>query len=55
VTCPFEGDGWDGEIRLRRRLGRGSFLLDFNLLLEVVQPALTEAARRIRSHAVVPL
>jgi hypothetical protein len=55
VTCPFEGSGWDGEIRLRRRLGRASFLLDFNLLLEVVQPALTEAARRVQAHAVVPL
>lgn len=55
VTCPFEGNGWDGEIRLRRRLGRSSLLLDFNLLLEVVQPALTEAARRIPAPAVVPL
>jgi UDP-GlcNAc:undecaprenyl-phosphate GlcNAc-1-phosphate transferase len=54
VVCPFEGDGWDGEIRLRRRLGRRSLLLDLNLLLEVVQPALTQAARRVGAHAVAP-
>jgi hypothetical protein len=52
VICPFEGDGWDGEIRLRRRLGRRSLLLDLNLLLEVVQPALSEAARRVHAQAV---
>lgn len=55
VSCPFEGDGWEGEIRLRRRLGRRSLLLDVNLLLEVVQPALTEAARRVQAGTVVPL
>jgi UDP-GlcNAc:undecaprenyl-phosphate GlcNAc-1-phosphate transferase len=54
VVCPFEGDGWDGEIRLRRRLGRRSLLLDLNLLLEVVQPALSRAARRVSAQAVAP-
>jgi UDP-GlcNAc:undecaprenyl-phosphate GlcNAc-1-phosphate transferase len=52
VTCPFEGNGWAGELRLRRRLGRRTLLLDFNLLLEVVQPALTEAARQVEAETV---
>jgi hypothetical protein len=47
VVCPFEGTNWSGELKLRRRLGRRSLLLDLNLLLEVVQPALGWAARRI--------
>ncbi len=47
VVCPFEGDGWVGELRLRRRLGRRSLLLDLNLFLDVVQPALSRAAQRI--------
>lgn len=47
VVCPFEGDRWTGEMHLRRRLGRRSLLLDLNLFLEVVQPALSRAARRI--------
>ncbi len=51
VACPFEGAGWTGELRLRRRLGRPSLLLDLNLLLEVIQPALSEAAKRIDIHA----
>lgn len=48
VVCPFDGGAWKGELRLRRRLGRRSLLLDLNLLLEIVQPALNEAARRVR-------
>jgi UDP-GlcNAc:undecaprenyl-phosphate GlcNAc-1-phosphate transferase len=47
VVCPFEGDGWGGELHLRRRMGRRSLLLDLNLFLDVVQPALTRAAHRI--------
>lgn len=47
VVCPFSGTGWGGELRLRRRLGRRSLLLDLNLLLEVVQPALTRAAAAV--------
>jgi UDP-GlcNAc:undecaprenyl-phosphate GlcNAc-1-phosphate transferase len=52
VVCPFEGDRWVGELHLRRRLGRRSLLLDLNLFLEVVQPALGQAARRIAPAAV---
>jgi UDP-GlcNAc:undecaprenyl-phosphate GlcNAc-1-phosphate transferase len=47
VICPFQGNGWTGELRLRRRLGRPSLLLDLGLLIEVVQPALSSAAARI--------
>ena len=47
VVCPFDGDRWSGELHLRRRLGRRSLLLDLNLFLDVVQPALNQAARRI--------
>ncbi len=47
VVCPFEGVGWIGELHLRRRLGRRSLLLDLNLLLELVQPTLSRAAKRI--------
>ncbi|HEY2825521.1 MAG TPA: hypothetical protein VGI83_08255, partial [Gemmatimonadales bacterium] len=47
VVCPFDGDGWRGELHLRRRLGRRSLLLDLNLMLDIVQPALTQAARGI--------
>jgi hypothetical protein len=47
VTCPFDGVGWVGSLHLRRRLGRRSLMLDLNLLLEVVQPALDSAAGRI--------
>lgn len=47
VVCPFQGNGWSGELRLRRRLGRRSLLLDLNLLLELVQPALNAAASRV--------
>ena len=47
VVCPFDGNGWRGELRLRRRLGRRTLLLDLNLLLEIVQPALVRAAQRI--------
>lgn len=50
VVCPFEGSGWTGELRLRRRLGRRSLLLDLNLMLEIVQPALTQAAQHISPH-----
>jgi UDP-GlcNAc:undecaprenyl-phosphate GlcNAc-1-phosphate transferase len=53
VVCPFGGAGWSGELHLRRRLGRRSLLLDLNLLLEVVQPALTEAAHRIEAREAV--
>ncbi|MBI4503072.1 MAG: undecaprenyl/decaprenyl-phosphate alpha-N-acetylglucosaminyl 1-phosphate transferase [Gemmatimonadetes bacterium] len=51
VICPFQGNGWNGELRLRRRFGRPSLLLDLNLLLEVVQPALAHAAGQIDSVA----
>jgi UDP-GlcNAc:undecaprenyl-phosphate GlcNAc-1-phosphate transferase len=54
VVCPFQGNGWTGELRLRRRLGRRSLLLDVNLLMEIVQPALEQAARQIDSPAIVP-
>lgn len=49
VLCPFEGADWTGQLRLRRRLGRRSLMMDLNLFLEVVQPALERAARRIES------
>ncbi len=52
VVCPFEGTNWTGELRLRRRLGRRSLLLDLNLLLEIVQPALGRAARQIEMASV---
>jgi len=52
VVCPFDGDGWSGELHLRRRLGRRSLLLDLNLFLDVVQPALNQAAGRITPPAV---
>lgn len=54
VVCPFEGDDWRGELRLRRRLGRRSLLLDLNLLLEIVQPALNEAAQRVHVPVAMP-
>ena len=47
VVCPFDGGEWSGQLRLRRRLGRRSMMLDLNLLMEVVQPALERAARQI--------
>jgi len=47
VVCPFDGNGWSGTLHLRRRLGRRSFLLDLNLLVEVLQPAVAKAAGRI--------
>ena len=49
VVCPFEGADWIGELHLRRRLGRQSLLLDFNLLMGLLQPTLAEAARRIEA------
>jgi UDP-GlcNAc:undecaprenyl-phosphate GlcNAc-1-phosphate transferase len=52
VVCPFEGTNWTGELKLRRRLGRRSLLLDLNLLLEIVQPALGRAARQIEMASV---
>ncbi len=52
VVCPFQGDGWNGELHLRRRLGRRSLLLDINLLLELVQPALTRAASGIKAGSI---
>jgi UDP-GlcNAc:undecaprenyl-phosphate GlcNAc-1-phosphate transferase len=48
VTCPFPGAGWRGELRLRRRLGRNTLLMDLNLLLEVVQPALSRAGQQVQ-------
>ncbi len=54
VVCPFEGSGWSGELHLRRRLGRSSLLLDLNLLLELVQPALSAAAKRIEAPTPAP-
>ncbi len=47
VVCPFDGDGWAGALHLRRRLARRSLLLDLNLLVEVLQPAVARAAQRI--------
>jgi UDP-GlcNAc:undecaprenyl-phosphate GlcNAc-1-phosphate transferase len=55
VVCPFQGQGWSGELRLRRRLGRRSLLLDLNLLMEVVQPALVKAAGQIEAIPVPTL
>ena len=54
VVCPFEGADWTGELRLRRRLGKKSLLLDLNLLLELVHPALTQAAGRINARPIFP-
>lgn len=47
IVCPFVGSGWSGQLLLRRRLARPSLMLDLNLLMDIVQPALSEAARRI--------
>jgi UDP-GlcNAc:undecaprenyl-phosphate GlcNAc-1-phosphate transferase len=47
IVCPFTGRGWTGQLLLRRRLARPSLMLDVNLLLDVVQPALSQAAQRI--------
>ena len=47
VICPFAAPAMDGELVLRRRMGRRSLLLDVNLLVEILQPALERAARRI--------
>ena len=47
VVCPFDGNGWTGALHLRRRLARRSLLLDLNLLMEVLQPAVARAAGRI--------
>ena len=49
VICPFEGAGWIGQLHLRRRLGRRSLMMDLNLLMEIVQPALDRAARQIEA------
>lgn len=49
IVCPFAGVGWNGQLVLRRRLGRPSLMLDVNLLLDLVQPALTQAARGIET------
>ncbi len=54
VICPFQGSGWSGELRLRRRLGRHSLLLDVNLLMEILQPALGLAAAQIDAATVPP-
>ncbi len=53
IVCPFEGAGWVGELHLRRRLGRRPVLLDLNLMMEFVQPALSHAAKRIDGLAVL--
>ncbi len=52
VVCPFEGAGWVGELRLRRRLGRRALVLDLNLLLDLVQPALSRAGGRIAAKSI---
>jgi UDP-GlcNAc:undecaprenyl-phosphate GlcNAc-1-phosphate transferase len=52
VVCPFEGDGWVGDLRLRRRLGKKSLLLDLNLLMDLVQPALSQSAARISAASI---
>jgi uncharacterized membrane protein YeaQ/YmgE (transglycosylase-associated protein family) len=49
LLCPFDGLGWVGTLQLRRRLGRRSLMMDFNLLMEIVQPALENAAGRIEN------
>jgi len=49
IVCPFAGVGWNGQLVLRRRLGRPSLMLDVNLLLDLVQPALTQAAQGIQA------
>jgi UDP-GlcNAc:undecaprenyl-phosphate GlcNAc-1-phosphate transferase len=55
VVCPYQGNGGSGELRLRRRLGRRSLLLDLNLLMEIVQPALAKAAGQIEAAPVLSL
>ena len=47
IVCTFQGKGWKGELVLRRRLGRQALFVDLNLLIELVQDALAEAAARI--------
>ena len=47
IVCTFQGKGWKGELVLRRRLGRRALFVDLNLLIELVQDALAEAAARI--------
>ncbi len=54
VKCPFEATEWWGEVRLRRRVGRSSLMLDLNLLLDLLQPALSAAARRLGHDQVFP-
>ncbi len=49
VVCPFDGKGWVGALHLRRRLGRRSLMMDLNLLMEIVQPALENVAARIEN------
>ncbi len=49
VVCPFDGKGWVGALYLRRRLGRRSLMMDLNLLMEIVQPALGNAAAHIEN------
>ncbi len=49
VVCPFDGKGWVGALHLRRRLGHRSLMMDLNLLMEVVQPALGSAAAHIEN------
>jgi UDP-GlcNAc:undecaprenyl-phosphate GlcNAc-1-phosphate transferase len=51
IVCPFQGAGWNGQLLLRRRLGRPTLMLDVNLLLDLVQPALAQAALGIESPA----
>jgi UDP-GlcNAc:undecaprenyl-phosphate GlcNAc-1-phosphate transferase len=51
IVCPFAGSGWTGQLLLRRRLGRPALMLNLNLMLDVLQPALSQAARRIDAAA----
>ena len=47
LICPFRGKDWTGKVRLRRRLGRRSFMVDFNLFFDLVQPTLEAVAERV--------
>ena len=55
IDFPFEGGAtgeWIGELQLLRRFGRPTLLVDLNLVLELLRPALLGAAKRIPLEAV---
>jgi hypothetical protein len=53
IVCTFEGKEWRGELVMRRRVGRQALFVDLNLLIELVQGALAEAASSIESPLTV--